>query len=559
MVKKRYIYAIITLLILVIGIFTIYAAVDTDKAWHSPNEVLVTVDGYTMTLQNATDNNVFIDGATQSFTTEIPSSGHNFSEIWISIDGNEKTLQDALSISNDLCGSFTTSYSSAPSSLAYHFASEIEISPGTSLQDAIDKGDFCSSCVPDCNVDCQPDGCGEMCPCLGYILIPGNAEIGTSDFYVMKYEAKNINSKPVSQEAVKPWVDIYFNVAKDACVSLGSGYHLLTTAERITIARSIESTPASWTGEDVGSGMVKRGNVGINDDGSYDGANPEYGTGRNTKAELTLSNGETIWDFSGNVEEWVDGVCTPGTGNGFWYTQRSEWSNENLSDFERLEAGPSSSIDYGLLPSDKGVGTYFGCLYDNSINVTPAFTATHYRFALGGHYLSRSNAGIFHMVYDWDTRTKHGGLGFRCAKSFDEYTYLWDIGLWSNCEDGGGTATRIVYCKRNDGVQVLDNYCAGTKPPITQKCWSGDVWSSSCPWGLPCWKGKGCSSCPWGTKFSDSNNIYCKTNGKQGTWKSIFSGDDWRRYRFSDYSAKCCCTSYTGNPPFYNSRWRIID
>jgi len=144
-IKKRHIYAIIGLLILVIGIFTIYAVVDTDKAWHSPNEVLITVDGYTMTLGEATTDNVFVVGANSSGTTEVPSSGHNFNEIWISVDGDEKTLQDALSTTG-LCGNSTISYSSAPSTLAYHFANEIEISSGTSLQDAIDNGEFCPPC-----------------------------------------------------------------------------------------------------------------------------------------------------------------------------------------------------------------------------------------------------------------------------------------------------------------------------------------------------------------------------------------------------------------------------
>jgi hypothetical protein len=97
-----------------------------------------------MTLQEATNTTAFVDGATSSGITIIPNPGHNFDEIWVSVDGDEKTLQDALSIFNGLCGSPpTTPYLSAPSSLAYHFANEIEISPDTSLQDAIDSGDFC--------------------------------------------------------------------------------------------------------------------------------------------------------------------------------------------------------------------------------------------------------------------------------------------------------------------------------------------------------------------------------------------------------------------------------
>ncbi len=150
----KVIYLIVVLLILVFSIFSINAIMNTNN-WHDVSKVLITVDSYTMTLEEAVTNNIFVEGATSSGTTVIPNPGHDFDEIWISIDGDEKTLQDALSISNNICGSFeTTSYLSTPSSLVYHFANEIEISSGTSLQDAIDDGDFC--CVL------------ETCASLGY-------------------------------------------------------------------------------------------------------------------------------------------------------------------------------------------------------------------------------------------------------------------------------------------------------------------------------------------------------------------------------------------------------
>ena len=52
------------------------------------------------------------------------------------------------------------------------------------------------------------------------------------------------------------------------------------------------------------------------------------------------------------------------------------------------------------------------------------------------------------------------------------WSYSWYTGNWSNCsaECGGGTQTRTVYCKRNDNVQVDDNFCSGTKPISSQSC-----------------------------------------------------------------------------------------
>lgn len=52
------------------------------------------------------------------------------------------------------------------------------------------------------------------------------------------------------------------------------------------------------------------------------------------------------------------------------------------------------------------------------------------------------------------------------------WSYSWYIGDWSDCsaECGGGIQTRTVYCKRNDNVQVDDNFCSGTKPSTQQSC-----------------------------------------------------------------------------------------
>jgi hypothetical protein len=45
------------------------------------------------------------------------------------------------------------------------------------------------------------------CP-TGFIEVPGNSKFGTSDFCVMKYEAKNVGGIPTSQAAGLPWTSI---------------------------------------------------------------------------------------------------------------------------------------------------------------------------------------------------------------------------------------------------------------------------------------------------------------------------------------------------------------
>lgn len=167
-VKKRSIYTIIGLLILIIGIVTINAVVDKTKDWHDSSDILITVDGFNMTLQEAVNDNVFIEGATQSSTTEIPNPGHSADEIWVSINGDEMSLEQALSTTG-LCGSDSPSSSYTESINVGQFASEIEISPGTSLQDVINSGEFC--CAPDCTCasnicigdTCIDPDCGRTC------------------------------------------------------------------------------------------------------------------------------------------------------------------------------------------------------------------------------------------------------------------------------------------------------------------------------------------------------------------------------------------------------------
>ncbi|MCK5043814.1 hypothetical protein KAR52_02330 [Candidatus Pacearchaeota archaeon] len=171
-IKKRYINVILSLLILIIGIFAVYAVVDKTKAWHPADNILIDVGGNPMTLQEAISNNVFVEGTTTGYTSPAPTSSHSDDEIWVSIDGSEKTLMSAIAITDGLCGSSpTTSYSSALN--PGHLANEIELSTGESFQDAIDNGDFCVyECVPDTceslGYECGnnwPDGCGGRIDC----------------------------------------------------------------------------------------------------------------------------------------------------------------------------------------------------------------------------------------------------------------------------------------------------------------------------------------------------------------------------------------------------------
>lgn len=138
---------------------------------------------------------------------------------------------------------------------------------------------------------------------------------------VAKYEMKKNKDKKASSEAKnRPWVEINQKEALKACQDLGHGYDLISNAQWTEIARDISHTQSNWN-----TGVPFKGTLNIgHSDGVPDRAleassNDDeacYLTGQSCsslkwnleKRTHKLSNGETIWDFSGNVAEWVKDI-----------------------------------------------------------------------------------------------------------------------------------------------------------------------------------------------------------------------------------------------------------
>ncbi len=230
---------------------------------------------------------------------------------------------------------------------------------------------------------------------------------------VMKYEASSdgtTNCKnaagtaaacPVSNTTTTPWVSINQANAKAACESIGA--HLITNAEWMALARDIESVSSNYV-----SGILKRGNVGDTATGDYNASSdPEYGTGRSELAKLTLSNGEEIWDLSGNAREWVDEAKYTSelpnypTGwrefNAITYTSKTPY----------LIAGPlSTSLTTGALG--------FGRIYTDNDTAYPSGDV--HAFLRGGHWGDTSSAGVFALHLDGSFSFSNAYVGFRCAR-----------------------------------------------------------------------------------------------------------------------------------------------
>jgi len=243
-----------------------------------------------------------------------------------------------------------------------------------------------------------------------WVKVEGNVDLGTTDFCVMKYEAKDVSNIPTSQSALLPWSMTQVN-AQLECESLG--YHLITDKEWVTIARLAENNPTNWESGVIGSGAMYRGNVNLNDgvscgnntilDGDTTGVNCLIGS-RN-KRTLNIS-GDFIWDFSGNRWEYTnDTLPTTGTQNsglgtgGGWF----EWTFITDSQYNDLR---SSNLTWN---SNNGIGKI----------LTDADAALGggdvHAIMRGACFSNEESGGIYSMVLIFGPSTLN--YGFRCAYS----------------------------------------------------------------------------------------------------------------------------------------------
>ena len=264
----------------------------------------------------------------------------------------------------------------------------------------------------------------KVCP-YGFIVVPGSSTYGTSDFCVMKYEAKRVGvtTTPISTADGLPWVSISQTtaIANSPNVAGCTGCHLITEPEYMTIAQNVLGVASNWYGGVVGTNYIYSGhndNVPANAlAASTDDTDGYYGTGNsavsspNQKRTLTLSNGEVIWDLSGNVYEWTNATIganlQPGLTGEVAYAWK-QWNNGSLL-MNGLPANsqPASTGIAGITgwSSTQGIGQ----LYSNYGE------AGARAFLRGGAWSSGGFAGVLNLSLTHAPSNTYTSFGFRVS------------------------------------------------------------------------------------------------------------------------------------------------
>lgn len=267
------------------------------------------------------------------------------------------------------------------------------------------------------------------CP-TGFIVVPGNSIYGTSDFCVMKYEAKitgNVNGNqtyssafvPESRVTGTPWVNITQPLAIVESQTVCTGCHLITDAEWLTIASNALSLSSNWQGGQVGSGYIYSGhndNAPANSLAAAVDSDPYNGTGQtspsNQKRTLTLTNGEVIWDLAGNVSEFTASRTgsQPGGVSGWAWREWTAVADSNL-----LSPNPSP-VTTGITGSNlwdswKGIGKLYSS--STAANSNP----DTYVLLRGGPFnVASSGAGVLSLNLSYGQASINISAGFRVAK-----------------------------------------------------------------------------------------------------------------------------------------------
>lgn len=254
------------------------------------------------------------------------------------------------------------------------------------------------------------------CP-ANYVVVPGSSLYGTDAFCIMKYEAKNDGAGNAITQAnpLLPWASITQTAASTAAAAACAGCHLTTEAEWLTVAQNVLSVASNWSGGSVGSGYVYSGhNDGTPNQAvtaSVDDNNGWVNTGQtsgNQRRTLTLTNGEVIWDFAGNVIEWTAGTVTgaqPGAAGYGW----RQFNSGGITGIELVSPSifpVNASSSASSWTSSNGIGQLYSS--NTELNLRA--------FRRGGNWADGAYAGVYMLQLGVTSTYVASDVGFRVAR-----------------------------------------------------------------------------------------------------------------------------------------------
>ncbi len=257
------------------------------------------------------------------------------------------------------------------------------------------------------------------CP-TGYILVPGDAAFGTTDFCVMKYEAKFGPKGALSQAIGLPARYLPQFSAQASCRNLGPGYALINNAEWMTVATNAANVASNWSGASVGSGALNRGHTDSSPADALtavtDDNDPCNGTGQSCNSSTwnqqrrthVLSNSNVIWDLAGNVWEWVDYINrdnkpTPATGAYYEFTAIS-----GSTVMPKTELVPTNAVKAWWSDSWNGSTQSIGQIF-------PSTNASGGALLRGGSWEDGVGSGLFAVSMYNNPSGTNTVIGFRCV------------------------------------------------------------------------------------------------------------------------------------------------
>lgn len=272
-----------------------------------------------------------------------------------------------------------------------------------------------------------------LCP-QNFIAAPAVAPYTSLGFCVAKYEMKikgrqngeqdySSSFEAESRPTGTPWTKLNRNEAISECRALGADYDLISNKQWQSLAQNSESQSENWEGGLIGVTGMFQGHSDNSPDGTL-AADPSdvqdpyfatlndlldsYGSGREQKRTLTLSNGEVIWDLAGNVKEWMKDDNSYVYGASDFQSQITLLSHPapSLGELQaKIKFGPAG--DY----TNSFPGPIFGGL--GFANLSLALGAVN----RGGYYNSGYESGVFYVDLDNNITDRVRWFGFRCVYS----------------------------------------------------------------------------------------------------------------------------------------------